>query len=233
MFAKLMGAMPGYIYATDGDSVYVNLFVSSRAKTTVNNQQVVLRQTTSYPWNEDVKIAIEAAPSTSMKLMLRVPGWCRGERLTVNGERVATYQRVRGYVQVDRVWKKDDVVEMTLPMPVERMRANPAVQADAGRVAIVRGPIVYCLESADNGDGTKGLALKNPVFTTESRPDFLGGVVVIKATAVVGPPKSSNRDLYRPTELAFTTPVPITAIPYYANTNRGPVEMAVWLPIEA
>jgi len=233
MFVKLMGAMPGYIYATDGDSVYVNLFVSSRANAVINNEKVVLRQTTRYPWDENVKIAIEAAPSGSMKLMLRVPGWCRGESLTVNGKRVATDQRVRGYVQIDRVWKQGDVVELTLPMPVEQIHASPEVQADAGRVAITRGPIVYCLESADNGDETRNLAVKGATFSAESRPDFLGGVVVVNGTAVAGSSESSSiRDLYRPTELTSSTSVQITAIPYFANANRGPVEMTVWLPIE-
>jgi hypothetical protein len=117
-------------------------------------------------------------------------------------------------------------------MPVEKIRANPAVQADAGRVAIMRGPIVYCLESADNGDGTRDLAFTNGAFTVESRPSFLGGVVVLHGTAVAGTQQSSNRDLYRPMELTSPTPVRITAIPYFANTNRGPVEMTVWIPIE-
>ncbi len=232
MFVKLMGAMPGFIYATDGNSLYVNLFVSGRANTTVNNEKVVLRQSTRYPWEENVKIEIEAAPSSSMKLMLRVPGWCRGESLTVNGERLATDQRVRGYVAIDRIWKSGDVVEMTLPMPVEKIRANPAVQADAGRVAIMRGPIVYCLESADNGDATRSLALTNATFSVEPRPGFLGGVVVVNGTAAAGPPQSSMRNLYSPMELATANPVRITAIPYFANANRGPVEMTVWIPIE-
>jgi DUF1680 family protein len=121
---------------------------------------------------------------------------------------------------------------MTLPMPVEKIRANPAVQADAGRVAIMRGPIVYCLESADNGDATRSLALTNATFSVEPRPGFLGGVVVVNGTAAAGPPQSSMRNLYSPMELATANPVRITAIPYFANANRGPVEMTVWIPIE-
>ncbi|HXC97225.1 MAG TPA: beta-L-arabinofuranosidase domain-containing protein, partial [Edaphobacter sp.] len=176
MFIKFMGAMPSYIYATDHESVYVNLFVGSRATIKVQDAQMILKQTTQYPWDGAIRIDVEAAPTESTKLMLRVPGWCRGESLTVNGKRIATDQRVRGYVQIDRPWRRGDVVALTLPMPIRKVRANLAVKADIGRVALMRGPIVYCLESADNAGSTQNIAIKDASLDAQVRHDLMGGL---------------------------------------------------------
>jgi DUF1680 family protein len=234
MFLKLMGAMPGYIYATDPDSVYVNLFVGSRASITIKNAKIVVRQTTRYPWDGNVRISVVSAEALPFNFMLRIPEWCRGESISVNGQSVSTDKRVRGYVQISRTWKRGDVIELTLPMPVQKIRANPLVQADAGRVALTRGPLVYCLESADNGAQTRSLAIQSDSkFTTEFRSDFLGGVNLIHGPALAKSPLSWKETLYRPAEdIGMSNQLHITAIPYYANTNRGPVDMVVWLPLE-
>jgi DUF1680 family protein len=235
MFLKLMGAMPGYIYATDPDSVYVNLFVGSCANISVKNTQIIVRQTTHYPWDGSVRISVESAEALPFNFMLRIPEWCQGESITVNGQNGPTDKRVRGYVQINRTWKQGDVIELTLPMPVQPIRANPLVQADAGRVALTRGPLVYCLESADNGAQTASLAIQGGAkFTTEFRSDFLGGVNLIQGSALANSSPAWKDTLYRPAEdIGASKQLRITAIPYYANTNRGPVDMVVWLPLEA
>jgi DUF1680 family protein len=233
MFLKMMGAMPGYIYATDADSVYVNLFVGGKASIRLSGAAISIRQTTRYPWSGSVKIAVEPSVPASFALMVRIPGWCSGETVKVNGQRVATDERTRGYLRILRTWQQGDVVELEMPMPVRQMRSNPLVQADAGRVAIMRGPLVYCLESTDNGDSIRLLRVASGArLSEEFRDDLLGGVVRIRTTGVAN--SEPRNGLYFAADSGpANRSATITAIPYYANANRGSVEMGVWIPIEA
>jgi len=234
MFLKIMGAMPGYIYATDPDSVYVNLFVGSRGRVELKQSKLLLTQITNYPWEGLVKISVEPSQPTPFDLMLRIPAWCRGENLKVNGARVPTDQRLRGYVRISRTWKQGDVLELAMPMPVQRVRSNPLVQADIGRVALMRGPIVYCVESADNGQSIRTMAIeKQSTFAAQFRVDLLGGVTVVKSTVMAKPLADWQNSLYLSSaEIGLPKSTPLTAIPYYANANRGPAEMLVWMPTE-
>ena len=234
MFLKFMGALPSYIYATDAESVYVNLFVGSHAEIPLKNGKVALKQTTEYPWDTTTRIAVEGAPDQPCNIMVRIPGWCRGEKLTVNGLPVSTTDRVRGYVRINRRFKRGNVIELTMPMPVEQIRTNPLVLADAGRVALMRGPIVYCLESADNGMKTRSLAIRERKLKSSFRKDVLGGVVVVEGNAFAPTSETAAASLYSPADGSpVGQQVAITAIPFYANGNRGPVEMNVWVPLEA
>jgi DUF1680 family protein len=177
---------------------------------------------------------VESAGPSPFNLMLRIPDWCRGETIKVNGQNVATDKRVRGYVQINRSWKKGDMVELSLPMPVQPLRAHPLVTADVGRIVLTRGPMVYCLESADNGQDPRSLAIeKDTKLNTDFRKDFLGGVTVIQGTALAKSSPAWRASLYRPANEDLTSKkLPVTAIPYFANTNRGPVQMVVWIPVE-
>jgi DUF1680 family protein len=233
MFLKMMGAMPGYIYATDVDSVYVNLFVAGKASIRRSGTEISIRQTTGYPWSGGVKIAIESSIPANFALMLRIPGWCSGESVKLNGQRVATGERTRGYLRILRTWQQGDTVELEMPMPVRQMRSNPLVQANAGRIAIMRGPLVYCLESPDNRDSIRLLRVPAAArFSEDSRDDFLGGVVKISAAGIEK--SEPGNGLYFPLSSdPADHSATITAIPYFANANRGPVEMAVWIPVES
>jgi DUF1680 family protein len=230
MFLKLMGAVPSYIYATDSDSVYVNLFVGSKANLDLNGTKVSIRQTTRYPWEGAVRVAVDPAQPTVFGVMLRIPGWCTGETVRVNGRRVPTDDRVRGYVRIARTWSPNDVIELDLPLPVRQIYASPLVQADVGRSAIMRGPLVYCVESADNGLVPQLHLPQSAQLTADFTQDKLDGVVVIKARGSA--PDAPEESLYATNPAAFpSAAAAITAIPYYANANRGPVDMAVWLPL--
>ena len=232
MFLKAMGAMPGYIYATDENSVYVNLFVGSKASMRMNGSAVSVRQSTRYPWNGNVKIEVEPSQPATFALMVRIPGWCTGETVKVNGQRVDSGNRTRGYLRIQRDWHASDVVELEMPMPARQMRSNPLVQANAGRTAIVRGPLVYCLESADNHESVRLLSLPHESrFSAEVHEDLPDGVVALKTTGVTSSNKSGGLYFASDTKPA-ARPSVITAIPYYANANRGPVEMVVWIPLE-
>ena len=236
MFLKFMGAMPGYIFAQDDAGLYVNLFVGCRAKVRLAGTSVAVCQKTQYPWQGAVRIAVDPERPAEFDLRVRIPGWCRAASspgdlyqsvgaaaapaIKLNGEPVANPNVVRGYAVLHRTWKPGDQVELTMPMPARRVKAHPAVKADAGRVALMRGPIVYCAESIDNRGSVRNLFLPaDAALSSDYRADLLGGVTVIEGDV---------KALYQ--DAPQVRPARLVAIPYYAYANRGPVEMAVWLP---
>lgn len=240
MFLKLMGAMPGYIYAQDRSGIYVNLFVGSTVKLQLGGQPVRLRQTTDYPWNGNVKLVLESAKAGEFDLHLRIPGWCQGAtspddlyqagnrpldgaaHLKVNGQTLESPAIAHGYATVHRRWQSGDVVELTLDMPVQMVKANDQVAADKGRVALMRGPMLYCFEGADNGAAVQNLVIPpGTVFTPEYRSNVLGRVTVLTGTATALFQNGADK--------VVPTPFRVTAIPYFANANRGTTPMQVWM----
>jgi DUF1680 family protein len=241
MFLKLMGAMPGYIYAHDQTGIYVNLFVGSKAQFQFAGQKVVVKQATDYPWQGAVKITVEPAETKEFDLRVRIPGWCQGPsspddlylsanrplegaaRLQVNGKAVAKIGVVRGYAVLRRRWKSGDVVQLTLDMPVQRVRANSHVEADKDHVALMRGPVVYCFEGTDSGAAVQNLVLPpGTEFRPEYRSNLLGGVTVLSGTA--------NAVFRTALNEVSAMHFQVTAVPYYANANRGTCQMQVWMP---
>ena len=238
--ARVLTSVPGYFYAATADKVYVNLFAQGTGKMKVAGTGLELVQTTEYPWKGDIKIEVKPAREAAFTLAVRVPGWALNRpvpsdlytymepaegspTLKVNGEAVELALD-KGYALITRAWRAGDVVDLSLPMPVRRVVAHEAVEADIGRVAVERGPLVYCAEWTDNDGRVSNLVLPDgAALAAEARPDLLGGVVVItgeaeaiseKAGKIVGEKKS------------------LTLIPYYAWANRGKGEMAVWLARE-
>jgi DUF1680 family protein len=209
----------GNAYGTASDgAIYVNQYNSGSA--TVGD--VKISQETKYPWDGRVKLTMDpGASARESALRLRVPGWCDGATVTLNGKPIPDLRIDKGYARIDRMWQAGDAIELNLPMPIRRVYADPHVKADVGRVALMRGPIVYCLEGADNPNGhVRNLVLpKDAQLRAESRPDLLGGVTVIRGNA-----------LALVDDARTTQPIEFTAIPYYAWDNRTPGEMIVWLP---
>jgi hypothetical protein len=215
--------------------------VASTADVKMDGGRTVgLVQETRYPWDGGVKITVRPDQARQFTMNVRVPGWARGEALPsdlyhfadksdepvtikVNGQAVAM-SLDKGYARIDRRWKAGDVVELSLPMPVRRVVANPLVDADQGRVALQRGPLVYAAEWPDNPGGhVRNLLVSDEAkLTTEFRPDLLGGVQIVKARATSL--AYNDRREVEQHEQDFT------AIPYYSWANRGPGEMAVWIP---
>ena len=240
MFLKLMGAMPGYVYAQDKSGIYVNLFVGSTAQVQLAGQKVVLSQATDYPWQGEVKIRVETARAKEFDLHIRAPSWCAGAaaaddlyqfqnrpasggmHVKVNGKAFQNLNIVRGYANLRRPWKSGDLVQVSFDMPVLRVKANDRVEAAKGRVALVRGPMVYCFEGTDNGTGVQNLVIPSGTeFTPEFRSDLLGGISVLHATAT-GVFKTA-------VDQVGSVPFKVTAIPYFANANRGTCPMQVWM----
>lgn len=232
MFVKLMGAMPGYIYATDDDSIYVNLFVSSRTTVRTKQGTVKLSQTSEYPWKGDITLRVHEAPRQASNLMVRIPGWANNASLKVNGKTVSASRNVRGYARLSEPIKTGDVIELNLPMPVRQIRANPLVKADVGRAAVMRGPLVYCFESADNSCDVNQILLR-PTSFAEVKEKELGGILALEADLAHASPMIGSSPLYSETGSQTLTMARVRAIPYFANLNRGPVNLTLWVPIQS
>jgi len=237
---RFLASVPGYVYAHQGDTLYVNLYAEGTGRIETGGGRVVtLTQTTRYPWEGDIRIAVAPETARAFAVKLRIPGWARNEpvpgdlyrfpdadapppTITVNGTAVPLAVE-SGYATIDRTWRAGDVIALTLPMPVRRVVAHPKVEADRDRVALQRGPIVYAAEWADNPNG----AVRNIVMpqasalTSTFRPDLLGGVQTITGRAV-GLSYDATGTVRRQEQ-------PFTAIPYATWANRGPGQMAVWL----
>ena len=236
---RFIPSFPGYVYAQRNGILYVNLFVGDTAKIIVENNSVEIKQETRYPWEGVVKITIDPERSAEFTLNIRIPGWAqnipvpsdlyrymrkRNEevKLTVNGNPF-TMDIERGYARIRRRWRRGDVVELDLPMPVRRVICNENVKDNRGKVALERGPLVYCAEWVDNGGGVLDLLLPDSIeLESKYQEDMLGGIVIIKGKVF---------ELKKSDDGKFTGRIDreLIAIPYYAWAHRGEGEMAVWL----
>jgi uncharacterized protein len=227
--ARLVASVGGYFYSTGEDAICVHLYGANEATLTVGGRTVRLRQEGDYPWSGAIRIAIDVDEPTAFALKLRIPEWARGWSGSVNGEKIEAAPE-RGYVALRRIWRSGDSIELNLPMAVERLYANPQVREDAGRVALRRGPLIYCVEEADNASTPIALARLpcNAQPTAQKRKDLFDGAVAIVADMDVADVNSADA-LYQ-TEPFETTKAEVTAIPYYLWANRGPNRMMVWLP---
>ena len=238
-FARFMASIPGYVYACTHKNLYVNLYAEGSATMTVADTRISLRQTTRYPWDGRVKIAIAPTMPATFSVALRIPGWAHNMpvpsalykflgdgagtvAIKVNGKAVPA-TLAKGYVLIERTWKKGDVVSLDLPMPIRRVVAHAKVEDDRDKVALQRGPIVYCAEWPDKNGHVLNLLLDDKAsLKAQWRKDLLHGVVTISGMAT---------SLHRTTTGSIAARKQrFTAIPYYAWAHRGTGEMAVWLP---
>lgn len=226
--ARLIASLGSYVYSTAKAELAVHLYAESAARFEVDGVDLSVRQTTNYPWEGAVEVAIDPATPVELTLRLRLPGWCRSARLAVNGESVdAQAVAERGYACVRRRWQHGDKVSLVFEMPVERLYAHPDVHADQGRVALKRGPIVYCVEAVDTPAAPHRLALaRDETIACRIEPELLGGIATLSGTALAAEPTDSA--LYR-TEPWPARRVPFKAVPYHCWDHREPGEMVVWL----
>ncbi|MBI2200490.1 MAG: glycoside hydrolase family 127 protein [Armatimonadetes bacterium] len=228
--ARVISGIGQFVYSTSSDGLYVHLYMGGRVKCQVGGTQVTLKQETDYPWKGKVHFTLDPESPARFDLALRIPGWCRRPNLRVNGKVTSVAAILRsGYACVRRDWAKGDEVELTLPMPVERVEAHPSVRANCGRVALQRGPLVYCLEEVDNGPDLADLFLpRTSRLTVEYRKRLLGGVAVIRGKGFRRSRAGWKDQLYRSTR-SRPKAVGILAIPYALWANRGTGEMVVWV----
>lgn len=218
--SRFLPSMPAYIYATEKNRLIVNLFADSEVKTQLDGKDVSLRQTTHYPWDGAVKIAVSTKKPAAFDVSLRIPGWASGQaipgnlyqyrestktnvKILVNGKAFAAPVE-NGYARLNRTWKNGDVISVVMDMPVRQVVADKHIKTNAGKVAIERGPVVYCAEGHDNHGKALGLRIQaGQNFQPEFQKDMLGGITVLRSGDM-------------------------TLIPYYAWANRGANEMNIW-----
>jgi len=240
---RFIPSVPGYMYGQTDSRLYVNLYIQSKANVSMNNQKLEIKQTTQYPWNGEVKLEVNPEKPNSFEVALRIPGWLSEKPLPgnlyafasapdkkfilkVNGS-PAQYKLENGYAVITNSWKKGDEITLSLPMEVRRVVANEKLIADNNKVALMRGPMVFCAEWPDYMDKhVLNLILDNNAkLTAEFRPEMLGGIVVLKGEA-----KSVTRAGENSVKEIRTS---FTAIPYFSWANRGSGEMAVWFATKA
>jgi hypothetical protein len=229
--ARLLASLGGYVYSCRPDALAIHLYVAGEVTAALpDGTEIRVRQDTNYPWEGAVRLSVESSTPRDFSLRLRLPGWCRRHSLNLNGRQVEAPPD-RGYLTLTRTWRAGDTVELDLDMPVEQIIAHPDVSPDQGRVALQRGPLVYCLEGADQPVSLSRLALP-PASALNARFDasLLNGVVVIEGKAVAIADAAWRQALYLPADRQSHSLVDFRAIPYYAWDNREPGEMAVWLP---
>lgn len=225
---RTLAALTGYFYAVKDDTIYVNLYAQSKGEATVAGTKVALAQATDYPWNGEVRLTVSPDEPKRFTVRVRIPAWAQGRPLPSDlygydtAAPAAWVVRVAGrpveavledgYAAITREWRAGDVVEISLPLVVRAVHGNEQIAATRGRVAFERGPIVYCVETADQTLTLENLEVSTSVHVEEVRkPDLLGGVTTLALSAAKGGEK------------------PVLAIPYYAWNNRGLAPMAVWL----
>lgn len=238
--ARLVSSVGNYIYGKSDNNLWINLFVGSNTLVKMGKTDVAFKMETNYPWEGKVRISVEPRSKTKFELHLRIPGWARGEAvpgglyeftdktiaktiIRINGKE-ATYAEAKGYAIIDREWKKGDVVELELPMDVKKIQASKEVKNDQDRIAIQRGPLVYCIEGADNNGQAWNLILPdNAVLAAVSYKVLTEPVIAVQAEVPVVVVSSDGINVQ-------TEQRKITAIPYYTWANRGQNPMQVWLP---
>ncbi|TPJ35405.1 glycoside hydrolase family 127 protein [Mesorhizobium sp. B2-5-13] len=227
---RMVASIGSYFYSLADDALAVHLYGDSTARFDISGVPVTLAQASRYPWDGAVEITVEPQAPVAFTLYLRVPGWSPSAKLEINGEAVDLEELTSdGYAAIRRNWTKGDRVRLDLEMPIERLYANPEVRQDAGRVALSRGPLIYCVEATDNDTSLHRLTLPRTAgIEAHDEPDLLGGVVTLSATAQADAGDGWRDGLYR-SEPPAKVETRLTAIPYFAWDNREPGGMLVWL----
>jgi len=230
--ARLLSSLPGYFASTSSNAVWLHLYAAGSISATAGGQFIAFDVATDYPFDGRITLTITDAPERPVSLKLRIPGWASTATITVNGQDRPV--EGPGYADITRRFEAGDSIILDIPMQIRRVVSHPFVETNNGRVALVRGPIVYCIEQADfDGVDVRNVALPAAaVITAVADADLFGGVTVLESSAVVrtwnagdalyatdAHDKSDNRKA-----------VPLRAIPYYAWANREAGPMTVWIP---
>jgi DUF1680 family protein len=238
--ARLVESVGNYIYAKSDNALWVNLFIGSSGSFTIKERNIQIKQVTEYPWDGNIQLFVIPEKPTEFELFIRIPGWASNQpvpgntyffsdnspekfSLLLNGK-PAIFKLVNGYAVIKKTWKKGDKLVLNLPMPVRRVQAINEVKEDCNRVALQRGPLVYCFEHVDNNGKAYNFVIPDKaVFIAEFKPDLLNGVVILYAEVPVATISSDGQSI-------STVKRRITAIPYYSWANRGEGQMQVWVP---
>lgn len=229
--ARLLASLGEYLYSVKENTIYSHLYIGGEMELSLGAAMVKLNQQSSMPWEGSARFEVTLEQPAAFTLALRIPDWSANASVLVNGEAYAiTDKTVDGYARIERQWVSGDIVELTLELPILRVRSNPLVKQNAGKVALQRGPLVYCVEEADNGQQLQQLLLPQDAKLAASyEKELIGGIQVIKAEGLKLQFEQWGSQLYRSDADAALKPASLTFIPYYAWANRGKGEMAVWV----
>ncbi|NOU98834.1 glycoside hydrolase family 127 protein [Paenibacillus planticolens] len=231
--ARLLASLGQYIYNIQGRTVYANLYIGNQASVDIEGQQVKIVQQSQFPWEGLAQFQIETEKEVAFTLALRIPKWCREAKLHVQGETISLAEVcTNGYAYINRTWQPGDRVELVLPMQVGRMIGHPNVRANIGKVALQRGPLVYCLEEADNGSSLHRVFVERETESedeTRFEDELLGGIQTINVRGKRLESSGWGDHLYRDNAETYMNKVALKFIPYYAWANRGSGEMTVWV----
>jgi uncharacterized protein len=238
---RTFASLPGYFYSTSKDGLYVHLYDNSTLDWRLENgTPIKIVQKTNYPWEGAVKLTVAPSEPADFAINVRIPGWAKSAKVAVNGKAVEG-AKPGEYLAIQRRWSPGDTITLLFPMAAEIVASNPRVEENLGRVAVQRGPIVYCMEGLDQIAAVKDFSevaiVVNPkslkAFEVEHNPTLLEGVTVLKHGGAVHDNASAKGPLYADATAAApkTQAESLTLIPYYAWANRKPTEMQVWIPL--
>jgi len=235
---RFIPSIPKYVYSKNNDVIFANLFTSNKSKFQINNNSVVINQKTNYPWDKNVNFSLTPEKPTQFTLKIRLPGWVRNQpvpsdlyryqtksdksvQVTINGEE-AEYSVNKGYITLGRKWEKGDQIKVKFPMPIRQVQAHKKVKADSGKLALEKGPVVYCAEEVDNKTSVFNYRIPDDLqLTSQYKAELLQGVRSIKGQL---PVQDSLQTVTGQTQYQFR------AVPYYVWSNRTPGSMRIWFP---
>lgn len=231
--ARTIAGLSGWAYGKSAEAVWVHLYGSSTLDTGLAGGRVRLAQTSAYPWEDQVRLQMLETPGAEFSMKLRIPGWASGATLRVNGE-AARPVMAGQYAELKRKWAAGDRIELRLPLEPRLVAANPYVESTRNQVAVMRGPLVYALESPDLPAGVRLTQIALPAgarWSARHDKNLLGGVTVLETRARVLEEGDWSGKLYQTLRPAPPRWAPVRLIPYYAWANRGVSHMAVWIPV--
>jgi DUF1680 family protein len=229
--ARMISSLGGYIYTAKNNTMMIHLYISNTVNIKLNNIKTDIQIQSELPQKGTVTVLIKVEKPANFTVALRVPEWCTGFICSINGRRIEENSLKNGYLYLTRIWKTQNKIELNMEMPVRTIEINPMVRQNIGRVAVTRGPIVYCIEEADNGKNMERIFLTpEPKFKEIYEPDTLGGITALYTEGLYLDDSSwDTNTLYRPERPKKYTPKPLKFIPYYSWANRKVGEMMVWV----
>lgn len=234
--ARIISSLENYIYTVSKDTLYIHLYIGNESAVLLNGINTKLTVSTDYPWDGDITVKVSPEAPVEGTVALRIPGWCREFSVWRNDRKLSVTENIikDGYLLLTGQWSEGDTIRLHLEMPVQLVASNPMVRENIGKAAVMRGPIVYCLEQEDNGILLQQIRLPQaPKLTCQYEKDMLGGIVCIKSNGLILDPNGwKNDQLYDFYKKETYTEKSLTWIPYYAWANRNCGEMLVWVKTE-
>ncbi|MEM3425829.1 MAG: glycoside hydrolase family 127 protein [Thermoproteota archaeon] len=229
--ARLIASLPGYFYSLSEDGIWVNMYDENVARLKFRGEEVSIFQKTDYPWGGRVEITLGLEHESAFSMFLRIPGWSKRVEVSLNGSKIDEKAKPGFYFRIDRIWRNGDTIELYFEMEIRKISCNPLVYENLGRIALGRGPLMYCFEEVDNTgfDVWDLLIPEDATLRAEWVPNLLDGVTVIRGEGYVQDSDWKQDSLYTEIEASSRIrKVSFTAIPYYAWANREPGAMCVW-----